>query len=127
MPIRILCIVLTLVFILILYTFPGWHEEETTDGSYRDVKPFPSRQMTLIALVCSFASSLGLYIAIAWQHIAVATAIGSVKGLRYQIVEVSAGSASVTLAWLSVLLSFICTIGISIMILSIQILTKLTN
>ncbi|KAI0895391.1 Ca2+ regulator and membrane fusion protein Fig1-domain-containing protein [Annulohypoxylon nitens] len=123
----ILHMILNLVFVAILFSFPGWHEEEDTDGSVRDVKPFPQRKFALSALMISTASSLCLYIAVAWQHIAAVTASSSVNGLRYGIVEVGTGRASAVLSWLSVFVSFLCTFGMSVLILSIEVLAALAD
>lgn len=119
--------ILNLVFVSILFCFPGWHEEEDSDGSVRDVKPFPQRTLVLSALMISTASSLCLYIAVAWQHIATVTAASSVQGLRYGIVEVDTGRTSAVFSWLSVFISFLCSFGMSVVILSIEVLEALAD
>ncbi|KAI1445920.1 Ca2+ regulator and membrane fusion protein Fig1-domain-containing protein [Annulohypoxylon stygium] len=123
----ILYMILNLVFVSILFCFPGWHEEEDSDGSVRDVKPFPQRTLVLSALMISTASSLCLYIAVAWQHIATVTAASSVQGLRYGIVEVDTGRTSAVFSWLSVFISFLCSFGMSVVILSIEVLEALAD
>lgn len=122
---RILCSILDLAAIGVLYTFPGWHEEEDSKGSERDVKPFPARSLSYLTLTFFFSCCGGLYIAIAWQHIAVAAAAVGVEGLRYGLVKVSVGYASIVLSWFSVFLSFVCFFGILVMILSIRVLSEM--
>ena len=83
--------------------------------------------MAVVALTCSFVCSLGLYVAVLWQHVAVAAAAASVDGIRCGIVEVGTGRAPATLAWLSVLLSFTCTLGMMVMTFSIIVLAQLVR
>ncbi|KAI1094079.1 Ca2+ regulator and membrane fusion protein Fig1-domain-containing protein [Rostrohypoxylon terebratum] len=123
----ILYMILNLFFFLILFSYPGWHSEEDSNGSIQEVKPFPRRSLSFSAFMISIASSLCLYIAIAWQHIAVATAASSVQGLRYGIVEVSNGRTSAVLSWLSVFVSLLCTLGMSITIVSTEVLSAMTD
>ncbi|KFA70939.1 hypothetical protein S40288_10228 [Stachybotrys chartarum IBT 40288] len=123
----ILCIILGLAYIVLLSTFPGWHEEEGSEGSERVVKPFPSRQVSVAALVCSSVGSFVLFVAVAWQHIAVASAATLLEGMRYGLVDVTVGIEAAVLAWLSVFLSCVCTIGLAVMVLSIRVLSQLVE
>ncbi|KAA8566090.1 hypothetical protein EYC84_008694 [Monilinia fructicola] len=46
----IIAIIFAFICLLLLATFPGWHEEEDALGSEREVKPFPSRPVSQVAL-----------------------------------------------------------------------------
>lgn len=124
----ILCVIIDLIQIAILASFPGWHEEAATGSqSTREVKTFPVKRNTWFLILCSFTCSLGLYVAIVWQHIAVAVAAVPVEGLRYGLVEVGAGTSVVVLSWLSVVLTCVCVLGIVLMVISIHTLYKMAE
>lgn len=118
---------LDLFQILLYATLPGWHEEMDSEGSEREVKPFPSRPVSSAALLCSVTSAVGLSVATAWQHIASAAVGASVQGFRYGLVEVGTGTAATVMAWLSMSLVTLSAVGISVMILSIAVLLQLAE
>ena len=123
----IISLVLDLIQIFLYFTYPGWHTEEDSEGSDREVKPFPSKAVTMFGLLFSCSCSIGLYVATVWQHIASAAAGASVQGLRYGLVEVGTGTAAATLAWLGAALSLTCTAGIAVMISSLLVLMDLMD
>ena len=59
---RIIAIIFAFICLLLLATFPGWHEEETSEGSDREVKPFPSRPVSQVALAIIFIASIFIFI-----------------------------------------------------------------
>lgn len=106
-------------------SFPGWHEEENSQGSDREVMPFPSRKVTRIALITNGLGSIGLFISVAWQNIAVASVAAVVEGMRYDAVKVNMGVAAAVLSWLAVLFYAVSLLGLTIMVLSMSILSAL--
>ncbi|KAL4723344.1 hypothetical protein ACLX1H_009836 [Fusarium chlamydosporum] len=66
----IIAIIFAFVCLLLLATFPGWHEETDSEGSDREVKPFPSRPVSQIALALIFISAIFVLVSVLWQHTA---------------------------------------------------------
>ncbi|KAI0592858.1 Ca2+ regulator and membrane fusion protein Fig1-domain-containing protein [Biscogniauxia sp. FL1348] len=123
----IIAIILTFLSFLLLATFPGWQTEEDSEGSEREVKPFPPRPITMtIAALMSIASALG-FVSAFWQHIGAAGASTLLKLLTYDMAEAQIGAAAMTLGWLGASCACVTTIGMVIMILSIQLLSQLTS
>ncbi|KAK4953502.1 hypothetical protein LTR66_013634, partial [Elasticomyces elasticus] len=55
----IVAIVLAFITFLLLATFPGWHEEQNAvTGEEMDIKPFPSRPVSQVALALIFIASI---------------------------------------------------------------------
>lgn len=81
--------------------------------------------MSFFALLFSLTASLGLFIAISWQHMAVAAAGVSAEALRYGSVEVGTGVEVAVLSWMSVLFSFVVSLGLVMMIASIAVLSAM--
>lgn len=66
-----MAIVLAIFSTLLLATFPGWHEErDERTGSDVDVRPFPSRPVSQVALAATFVAAVLLLTACLWQHVA---------------------------------------------------------
>jgi hypothetical protein len=108
--------------IVLLATFPGWHEEEDSDGSVREVKPFPSRPVSMWALgFFSFALLLS-FVTVLWQHLASAAAYTLAKTLTYDTIDAGVGAGAMALGWVGVGCSGVVTMGMLIMILSIRLL-----
>jgi hypothetical protein len=121
----IIALVLIFIATCLLATFPNWHEDVDSQGSEREVKPFPSRPVTQIVLwLSSLATLLGLASAF-WQHIGGAGASTLTRLLTYDLVVAQVGPTSVTLGWIAAGLNGITTIGILIMILSLSVLSRL--
>jgi hypothetical protein len=109
---------------LCLWTFPGWHEEEDASGSEREVKPFPSRPVSYIALSFCVAASLVSFVAILWQHI-VSSAAGIMgEGLSYGSISAHVGTVAMVLGWGGFFVNTIVAIGLLVMILSIRVLAE---
>ncbi|KAF7593470.1 hypothetical protein BBP40_011476 [Aspergillus hancockii] len=120
-------IALVFIAILLMGTFPGWHEEISANGSEREVKPFPSRPVSQTALGCiGIASALGL-ISILWQHVNSSAAASMATSLTYGAIESHVGTAAMILGWAAVVLVGIATIALLVMILSISLIRQLTE
>lgn len=113
---------LTFITIILLATFPGWHQEEDEHGSERDVKPFPSRPVSQTALGIIAVSSIFMFVSVFWQHIASSAGATMAESLSYGTVNGHVGPAAMVLGWVGVLLSFVVTVGLLVMILSIRVL-----
>lgn len=117
-------VALTSIAILLLATFPGWHEEEDDEGSEREVKPFPSRPISYAALGIISISSIFMFVSVFWQHIGSSAGATMAEALSYGTVNGHVGPAAMTLGWIGVLFSFIVAIGLLVMILSIRVLAN---
>jgi hypothetical protein len=110
--------------LLLLATFPGWHEEEDRDGSEREVKPFPSRPVSQIALAIIFISSIFVLVSVLWQHTASVAASIIAQDFGNGSVRSGVGTTAMVLGWFSFALLIIVTIGLLVMILSIRVLSE---
>ena len=91
----------------------------------REVKPFPSRAVSVLVLLFSALATAMVYIAVLWQHVSCAATGTLLESLRYGAVEVHTGTAAAVLGWMSVFLCATCTVGVIVMILSIRLLVSL--
>ncbi|KAF6241242.1 hypothetical protein HO173_001037 [Letharia columbiana] len=123
----IVAIVLAFVCFLLLATFPGWHEEHDDNGSDREVKPFPSRPVSQVALALIFVASVFVLVSVLWQHTASVGASTIAQDLGNGSVKSGVGTAAMILGWFGFALLIIVTIGLLVMILSIRILDQLTD
>lgn len=116
-----------IVFFL-LGSFPGWHEEvdEGTD-SLIEIKPFPSRAVTQIAIACIAISALLTLIAVLWQHVGSAASGAMVSSTTYDAVTADVGAAAMALGWTGVALMVLLVAGIVQIQISISLLDKLTE
>ena len=113
---------------LILATFPGWHEEVDERGSeVRDVKPFPSRPVSQVALALIFVASVFVLVSVLWQHTASVAASTIAQDFGNGSVKSGVGTAAMILGWFGFALLIIVTIGLLVMILSIQLLDDLVD
>ena len=112
---------------LLLATFPGWHEEIDEHGSDRDVKPFPSRAVSQVALALIFVASVFVLVSVLWQHTASVAASTIAQDLGNGSVKSGVGTAAMILGWFGFALLIIVTIGLLVMILSISLLDRLTD
>jgi len=124
---RIVAIILAFVCFLLLATFPGWHEETDERGSERDVKPFPSRPVSQIALALIFVASVFVLVSVLWQHTASVAASTIAQDLGNGSVKSGVGTTAMVLGWFGFALLIVVTIGLLVMILSISLLDRLTD
>ncbi|KAG7009017.1 CDP-diacylglycerol--serine O-phosphatidyltransferase [Physcia stellaris] len=123
----IVAIVLAFITFLLLATFPGWHEETDERGSERDVKPFPSRPVSQVALALIFIASVFVLVSVLWQHTASVAASTIAQDLGNGSVKSGVGTTAMILGWFGFALLIIVTIGLLVMILSISLLDRLTD
>ncbi|KAL6721143.1 hypothetical protein ACLMJK_000243 [Lecanora helva] len=123
----IVAIVLAFICLLLLATFPGWHEETDERGSERDVKPFPSRPVSQIALALIFVASVFVLVSVLWQHTASVAASTIAQDLGNGSVKSGVGTTAMVLGWFGFALFIVVTIGLLVMILSISALEQLTD
>ncbi|KAF9736309.1 hypothetical protein PMIN01_06225 [Paraphaeosphaeria minitans] len=95
-----MAVVVAFASVLLLATFPSWHEETDNDtGSTVGVKAFPSQPLSQVSLACSFIASMLLLTSSLWQHIG-SVGAGAMAEISYQgNVHTSIGTQAVTMAW----------------------------
>ncbi|KAF2278431.1 membrane fusion mating protein FIG1 [Westerdykella ornata] len=124
----IVAIILAFVTFILLATFPGWHEErDAATGSDVDVKPFPSRPVSQVALALIFIASIFILVSVLWQHTASVAAAAVAQDLGNGSVKSGIGTSAMVLGWFGFVLFIIVTIGLLVMILSIIVLDRLTD
>ncbi|KAH7325016.1 Ca2+ regulator and membrane fusion protein Fig1-domain-containing protein [Stachybotrys elegans] len=121
----IIAIIFAFICLLLLATFPGWHEEEDSDGSDREVKPFPSRAVSQVALAIIFIASIFILVSVLWQHTASVAASIIAQDFGNGSVRSGVGTSAMVLGWFSFSLLIIVTIGLLVMILSISVLSQM--
>ena len=120
--------VLAFLCILLLATFPNWHKEsDGTTGSLVDVKPFPSRPVSQVALTVSSVATVLLLVAGLWQHVGSVGAAAMAEMANYGNVKTDIGIVAVAMAWAGFTLTTIVSMGLLILILSIRALDRLTD
>lgn len=127
MDYSIAAVALAFVNVCLLLTFPGWHEEMDDSGSMREVKPFPSRPVSLIALAASILASMLALVSMMWQHTASVAAATTAQNLGYGTVKSEVGAVSLTLGWVAFASMAIPAIRLGLMVWSIRILDELTD
>nr|POE51864.1 hypothetical protein CFP56_26071 [Quercus suber] len=116
-----------LAFIL-LATFPGWHEEnDARTGEMVDVRPFPNRQVSIVAFFALAMATVFMLASALWQHVAAASAATLIASTSQGSLSGHVGAAASALAWASFVLVILSCIGILVMILSIRLLVELTD
>ncbi|KAL2176603.1 Ca2+ regulator and membrane fusion protein Fig1-domain-containing protein [Thermothelomyces heterothallicus CBS 202.75] len=123
----IIAIIFAFICLLLLATFPGWHEEEDSEGSEREVKPFPSRPVSQVALAIIFISSIFVLVSVLWQHTASVAASIIAQDLANGSVLSGVGTSAMVMGWFSFTLLIIVTIGLLVMILSMQVLEHIMD
>ncbi|KAM7204631.1 Ca2+ regulator and membrane fusion protein Fig1 domain containing protein [Rhypophila sp. PSN 637] len=123
----IIAIIFAFICLLLLATFPGWHEEEDSEGSEREVKPFPSRPVSQVALAIIFIASIFVLVSVLWQHTASVAASIIAQDFGNGSVLSGVGTSAMVMGWFSFTLLIIVTIGLLVMILSIRVLADIMN
>ncbi|EPE03350.1 factor-induced protein 1 [Ophiostoma piceae UAMH 11346] len=123
----IIAIIFAFICLLLLATFPGWHEEEDSEGSEREVKPFPSRFVSQISLAIIFVSAIFILVSVLWQHTASVAASIIAQDFGNGSVKSGVGTSAMVMGWFSFALLIIVTIGLLVMILSIRVLNDLAD
>ncbi|KAK5995684.1 hypothetical protein PT974_04101 [Cladobotryum mycophilum] len=121
----IIAIIFAFLCLILLATFPGWHEEEDSEGSEREVKPFPSRPVSQIALAIIFIASIFVLVSVLWQHTASVAASVIAQDFGNGAVKSGVGTSAMVMGWFSFTLLIIVTIGLLVMILSIRVLSQM--
>ena len=125
--VSIAAIALAFIATCLLASFPGWHEETDERGSVRDVKPFPSRPVSQIALGATTIASVLALVSMMWQHTASVAAATTVQDMTYGAVKSQVGAASMALGWIGFASLSIPAVGLLIMVMSISLLDRLTD
>ncbi|KAF2864172.1 membrane fusion mating protein FIG1 [Piedraia hortae CBS 480.64] len=123
----IIALILAFVTLLLLATFPGWHEERDAYGKDIDIKPFPSRAVSQVALALIFISSIFVLVSVLWQHTASVAAAQVAQDFGNGVVRSGVGTAAMVLGWFGFTLLLIVTIGLLSMILSISMVRRLAE
>ena len=128
---RIVAIILAFVCLILLATFPGWHEEIEIDedGSIegREKKPYPPRAVSQVALAIIFVASIFVLVSVLWQHTASVAAATIAQDLGNGSVKSGVGTTAMILGWFGFALLIIVTIGLLVMILSMHLALQLTG
>ena len=124
---RIIAIIFAFICLILLATFPGWHEEEDSQGSEREIKPFPSRPVSQVALAIIFIASIFVLVSVLWQHTASVAASIIAQDLANGSVMSGVGASAMVMGWFSFTLLIIVTIGLLVMILSIRVLAQIMD
>jgi len=119
-------IILAFICFVLLATFPGWHEEIDDSGSERSVKPFPPRSVSQVALALIFVASIFILVSVLWQHTASVAASTIAQDLGNGSVRSGVGATAMILGWFGFALLIVVTIGLLVMILSMQLLSKIS-
>jgi hypothetical protein len=123
----IACSVLNFLAFILLATFPGWHTTTSESGSEHEVKPFPSKAVSLaIGYILAVSTILG-FVSVVWLHSASAAAVGILRFGFAGLVDAKVGTASMLLAWLGLFCTIVPLMGIAVMIWSIYLLDRLTE
>ncbi|SPO04288.1 uncharacterized protein DNG_06971 [Cephalotrichum gorgonifer] len=123
----IIAIIFAFICVLLLATFPVWHEETDSDGSEREVKPFPSRPVSQVALAIIFISAIFVLVSVLWQHTASVAASIIAEDFGNGSVKSGVGTSAMVMGWFSFTLLIVVTIGLLVMILSIRVLTEMAD
>lgn len=122
----IIAIILAFLTFILLATFPGWYTKKE-DGFEHEVKPFPSRAVSQVALATIFIASVFVLVSVMWQHTAAVAASAVAQDLGNGSVKSGVGTSAMVLGWFGFALLVIVTLGLLVLILSIQLLDELTD
>ncbi|KAK8004981.1 hypothetical protein PG990_011018 [Apiospora arundinis] len=120
---RTMAVVSLFIAMLLLATFPGWHEDDDSDASAREIKPFPSRPVSKVALALLFVASLLGFATVFWQHIGSAGSAVIIENMSYHLATAHVGNLAMALGWVGVFFASLSMVGLHVMIKAIQVLT----
>ena len=123
----IIAIVFAFICLLLLATFPGWHEEVDSDDGERNVKPFPSRPVSQVSVSIIFIASVFILVSVLWQHTASVAASVIAQDFGNGVVKSGVGTSAMVMGWFSFTLLIIVTIGLLVMIISIKVLKQILH
>ncbi|KAG5945170.1 hypothetical protein E4U59_006266 [Claviceps monticola] len=123
----IIAVIFAFICVLLLATFPGWHDEEDSEGSEREVKPFPPRALSQVSLAIIFISSIFILVSVLWQHTASVAASIIAQDFGNGSVRSGVGTNAMAMGWFSFALLIIVTIGLLVMILSMRVLEQMAR
>lgn len=110
----------------LLAMWPGWRREDgDSEGSEREVRPFPSRPVSHAALGSLIVAALMAFISSFWQHMGSVSASTMAKTFTYGEVNGDVGAGAMVLGWLSFSLQMVACLGVLVMIISIKILASM--
>jgi hypothetical protein len=96
-------------------------------GSEKEVKAFPSRAVSQVALALIFVSSVFVLVSVLWQHTASVAASTIALDLGNGSVQSGVGASAMALGWLAFTMLIGVTIALLVMILSIRLLDDLVD
>lgn len=120
-------IIMSSVSFFLLATFPGWHEEVDSVGSDREVKSFPSRSISILALACVTVASVFSVISALWQHLSAAATVSMVKAFGHGYARGHVGTTAMVFGWGGMALLSLTMMGLLLMIISIRVLADLAT
>lgn len=125
---RLASITLVLMTFGAVCTFPRWREDvnDETD-SVTEVRPFPSRHISLFAALAAGVSALLMLISALWQHIASVSTACIVEKVAVGGIVTDVGPAATVLVWISVAAVAAVFLCLSSMIWENQTLDTLTD
>lgn len=124
--VRLAAMAISILVLCGLVSVPGWHEEEDDDlESNVGVKSFTSRQLLQAVLVASAFSAILLLISALWQNVSAAAAGVTISYTTYGTTKAHVGPASMVLLWLAFLVLTLVSVGLLVMVLSINALDNL--
>ncbi|OOF96708.1 hypothetical protein ASPCADRAFT_206883 [Aspergillus carbonarius ITEM 5010] len=123
----IIAVILAFFCFILLATFPGWHDELDASGSEVESKPFPSRPVSQAALALIFVASVFVLVSVLWQHTASVAASTIAQDMGNGSVKSGVGTSAMVLGWFGFGLLVVVTIGLLVMILSINLIKQLTD
>lgn len=127
MACSIAAVALAFITICLLLSFPGWQDEVGENGSDREVKRFPSRPITMIALATSTLGAMLALVSMIWQHTASVAAATTAQDLGYGSVKSAVGATALALGWAGFAFSALTAVGVLVIILSIRVLDALED
>jgi Ca2+ regulator and membrane fusion protein Fig1 len=121
-----IAIALAVMCFILLDTLPGWHPspEEDYDPD-KEIKPFPSRTLSYLSLACATVST-GLFLGSNLrQHITSAAAASAAENMGHGTIRSVVGVNVIILGWVGFSMMVIPMIGLVVMILSMQVISRL--